>query len=606
MERAYTPFAALEGNLFEDPKRSIRCYQQPIGCRDGEIKVWRLTSGAIWLCLLAGCEGSARPSVTTAAQSPALDAANAIRAMLAEGRNPAFGPLAPGEREQLTTLYAPQANAPLWVDASGRPSRDARDALALLGGAADDGLDPVDYSAAPLERLSATLQAVPTPRAPDVAAFDTGLSVSILLYLRHLHAGRVDPREIGFRMAAPADDHDYTALVRAALASHGIIDTAAKLAPPFALYRRLRGTLPRYRSLAADPTLGSLPAPAAPVRPGQPYAGLGALHRLLMALGDLPAETPAPAESSTYDGPLVEGVKRFQIRHGLQADGVLSKDTQAALRVPLSWRVRQIEFALERLRWLPHLGEKRFVAVNIPMFRLWAWDSLPPDGTPSFQTGAIVGRALNTQTPVFVEEMRYIIFRPYWNVPPSILRHEILPALDRDPDYLERHDMEIVSGQGDDARPVPVTAETIAQLRQGKLRVRQRPGPKNALGLVKFVFPNDYNVYLHGTPSPELFKRARRDFSHGCVRVEDPVALAEWALKEQPEWTRERIVAAMNADQPRQVNLTRPIQVLLYYITAAVMPEDGTVHFAEDIYGHDTKLERALRTPPLGGPPKSG
>ena len=557
------------------------------------IKASRLTYGGVWLCcLLAGCDASTRPSITGAAQSSVPDVANAIRVIVADSRNPVLGSIAPPEREQLTALYGPRADAPLWVDASGRPSRDARDALALLKGAADEGLDPVDYSAAPLERLAATLEAGRTP--PDVAAFDTGLSVSTLRYLRHLHAGRVDPRTIGFRMTAPADDHQFTTLLSEAIARHQITETAAKVAPPFALYRRLRGMLARYRSLAADPTLVPLPPPGATVRPGEPYAALRALHRWLVALGDLPADTPAPSEPSTYGGALVEGVKAFQVRHGLEANGVLGKDTQAALHVPLSWRVRQIELALERLRWLPHLGDKRFVAVNIPMFRLWAWDSIPPDGTPSFQTGAIVGRALNTQTPVFVEEMRYVIFRPYWNVPPSILRHEILPALERDPDYLQRHDMEIVSGPGDDARPVPVTAESIAGLRQGKLRVRQRPGPKNALGLVKFVFPNDYNIYLHGTPAPELFKRARRDFSHGCVRVEDPVALAEWVLKEQPEWTRERILAAMNGNQPRRVDLTRPIQVILYYITAVVMPEDGTIHFAEDIYGHDTKLDQAL------------
>ena len=557
------------------------------------IKASRLTYGGVWLCcLLAACDASTRPSITGAAQSSVPDVANAIRAIVADSRNPVLGSIAPPEREQLTALYGPRADAPRWVDASGRPSRDARDALALLKGAADEGLDPVDYSAAPLERLAATLEAGPPP--PDVAAFDTGLSVSTLRYLRHLHAGRVDPRTIGFRMTAPADDHQFTTLLSEAIARHQITKTAAKVAPPFALYRRLRGMLARYRSLAADPTLVPLPPPGATVRPGEPYAALRALHRWLVALGDLPADTPAPSEPSTYGGALVGGVKAFQVRHGLEADGVLGKDTQAALHVPLSWRVRQIELALERLRWLPHLGDKRFVAVNIPMFRLWAWDSIPPDGTPSFQTGAIVGRALNTQTPVFVEEMRYVIFRPYWNVPPSILRHEILPALERDPDYLQRHDMEIVSGPGDDARPVPVTAESIAGLRQGKLRVRQRPGPKNALGLVKFVFPNDYNIYLHGTPAPELFKRARRDFSHGCVRVEDPVALAEWALKEQPEWTRERILAAMNGNQPRRVDLTRPIQVILYYITAVVMPEDGTIHFAEDIYGHDTKLDQAL------------
>jgi murein L,D-transpeptidase YcbB/YkuD len=154
--------------------------------------------------------------------------------------------------------------------------------------------------------------------------------------------------------------------------------------------------------------------------------------------------------------------------------------------------------------------------------------------------------------------------------------------------------MEIVSGPGDNARPVALTAESIAQLRRGTLRVRQRPGPKNSLGLVKFVFPNDENVYMHGTPAPQLFSRARRDFSHGCVRVEDPVALAEWVLKGEPAWTRDRILAAMNGDRSQRVDLTRPIQVILFYVTAVVMPEDGTIRFAEDIYDLDIRLDRAL------------
>jgi len=179
-------------------------------------------------------------------------------------------------------------------------------------------------------------------------------------------------------------------------------------------------------------------------------------------------------------------------------------------------------------------------------------------------------------------------------VPTSILRGEILPALDRNPGYLQQHDMEIVSGPGDDARAVPLSAESLSQLQHGRLRVRQRPGSRNSLGLVKFIFPNDVNVYLHATPAPQLFSQSRRDFSHGCVRVEDPVALAEWALKGQEGWNRDRIVAAMNASRPLRVNLVRPIQVILFYITAVVMPEDGSIHFAEDIYGHDAKLDGAL------------
>jgi murein L,D-transpeptidase YcbB/YkuD len=251
-------------------------------------------------------------------------------------------------------------------------------------------------------------------------------------------------------------------------------------------------------------------------------------------------------------------------------------ETMPGPKVPLAWRIRQIELALERLRWLPHLGEERFVAVNIPMFRLWAFDALRPDGHASFQSRVIVGRALNTRTPVFVDQMEEIIFRPHWNVPASIIRNEILPALARRPGYLRAHDMEVVSAPG------------------APLRVRQRPGPSNALGLVKFVFPNDDNVYMHATPAPALFGRERRDFSHGCVRVEDAVVLAEWVLRDQPEWTRERILAAMNGQAPIQVELPRPIRVILFYLTAVVTPEDGVLRFAQDIYGHDARLHQAL------------
>jgi murein L,D-transpeptidase YcbB/YkuD len=195
---------------------------------------------------------------------------------------------------------------------------------------------------------------------------------------------------------------------------------------------------------------------------------------------------------------------------------------------------------------------------------------------------------------VFVADMGEVIFRPYWNVPRSILRHEVLPRIERDPDYLRRENMEIVRGDGDNAAPVDVTTDSLAALKQGALRVRQRPGPKNALGLIKFVFPNREDVYMHGTPAQALFARSRRDFSHGCVRVEDPVALAEWALRDRPEWTRDRIVAATIGSQTIHVRLPRPIQVILFYTTAAVMPEDGTIRFADDIYRHDLKLDRAL------------
>jgi murein L,D-transpeptidase YcbB/YkuD len=494
------------------------------------------------------------------------------------------------ERAQLDTLYATSPVA-LWLDAEGQPTTDAEDALALLASSDAHGLRPEDYQSSTLARLAHRLDAPDAPAEARVR-FDITLSLHVLRYWRDLHLGRVDPRTLGFRLDAPVDDHDFPAMLRGALAAHRLGAVTDELAPPLVLYRSLVTALSRYREIAPDAQPVTLPTPKRSFKPGERIDGLESLRALLVLVGDLPPD--AAAAGDVYDGALVEGVKQFQARHGLDPDGVLGRSTLAAVRVPLSVRVQQLELALERLRWLPHLDEEGFLAVNIPMFRLWGWGRMPPDGSPAFDMGVIVGRALDTQTPIFVEEMRHIIFRPYWNVPPSILRGETLPAIVKDPSYLARNDMEIVSGQGDDGTVVPLSEESVALLRQGRLRVRQRPGPKNSLGLVKFVFPNDDNIFMHGTPVPQLFGRARRDFSHGCVRLEDPLALAEWVLRDQPEWTRDRIVAAMASDTPQQVNLTRPIQVLLFYLTAVVLPANGAVHFAEDIYGHDRKLAHAL------------
>ena len=563
----------------------------------------------------------------------------ALRLTLEAADDPAFAWLAPAERRRLVALYTPADFKPLWIDAAGHPSADARAALGLIVAAPVEGLDPAEYRAATLAAVAARLDAAPSPPPADVAAFDAGLSAATMRYLQQLHAGRVDPRAIGFKMTAPVDEHDFAALLAKALAEHRIVEKAAELTPPLVLYRALRGMLARYRQLAADPTLVAPQPTGKSVKPGEPYAEAETLRRLLVALGDLPASSGSPAASPTaaptaaaapaanelgaaapasvaaampsatatppaasptppapvrYEGALVDGVKHFQLRHGLEGDGVLGKGTQAAIAVPLARRVRQIELALERLRWAPHLDPQRFLAVNIPMYRLWVWNGIPSNGAPQWGMNVIVGRALDHSTPVFWEQMKSVVFRPYWNVPPSILRGEVLPALRRDSGYLARQNMEIVAGQGDESPAVAWTPESIGLLERGKLRVRQRPGPRNALGLVKFVFPNDDNIYLHSTPSQALFSRSRRDFSHGCVRVEDPVKLAEWALQGQEGWTHDRIVKAVNGDRQVRVTLARPIQVLLFYITAVVMPEDRTAHFAEDIYAHDARLDKAL------------
>jgi L,D-transpeptidase YcbB len=550
-------------------------------CSDNPASIWRSQDSA----------GQLQTAPVSADQASSVDLRGLIGALI-DGRDSTLGTVTRAERRELQELYRPD-DSPVWMDAAGQPTHNARDALNLLGHAADDGLDPADYHQELLPRLASRVSTA-TPSSRDLAQFDVAVSAGMLRYLRYLHMGRIDPRTIGFRLDAPRDRHDFPAILRSAIADQRVAVVAADLRPPLAQYRLLRDMLARYRALATD---GSLvpPAPAAvAIHPGEQFTAVGDLFHELAALGDLPPDVAGPPDLGRYEAPLVEGVKHFQIRHGLGPDGILGKNTLSALRVPLTWRVRQIELALERLRWLPHLGDERLIALNIPMFRLWAWDMIPPNGAPLFGMDVIVGRALNTQTPVFLEEMSEVIFRPYWNVPRSIVRHEILPTVERDPDYLQREEMEIVRGAGDNAQRVDVTADTLNLLRQGALRVRQRPGAKNALGSIKFVFPNSENVYMHGTPAQALFAKSRRDFSHGCVRVADPVALAEWALHDRPEWTRDRILAATTGSQTIHVKLPRPIQVILFYTTAAVMPEDGTIRFAEDVYRHDARLDRAL------------
>ena len=481
----------------------------------------------------------------------------------------------------------------MWLDSTGRPNANARDALRLLADAAADGLAPRDYQATDLAERAARLDAAPSTAISQQPAFERSLDSAMHRYLHDLHFGRIDPRALGFRVARTgAAAPDFAALLQAAAAAGHLPQAVAELRPQLGQYAKLREALARYRALAADGSLSHLPV-AVPVKRGEPYYGGAALHRLLLAVGDLPADAAPPIDCN--DATLAEGLRRFQTRHSLAVDGVIGRATLAALKVPLAHRVQQLELALERLRWLPDLGARPFVGINIPMFRLWAWDPAAP-ADASISMGVVVGRALNTQTPVLSEEMRYLIFRPYWNLPRSIVRNEVLPALARDPGYLQRNDMEIVRGGGDDAQAVAASNENLAALRESGLRLRQRPGPKNSLGLVKFIFPNDADVYLHDTPATQLFGRARRDFSHGCVRVEDPVALAQWVLKDEPGWTRERIQGAMAGTSSLRVDLMRPLPVVLFYMTAMVMPADQALHFADDIYGHDTRLARALAT----------
>lgn len=544
---------------------------------------------ALFAALVTALAAAASASVGLSAAA-ASGADSHLQQRLSTGTVPPFGTLDAAERRALEALYAD--GRLLWLAPDGRPTSSANDALRLLATAGDHGLRPADYHVDELDRRAGML-GTGGADADGQAVFDLATSTAMLRYLRHLHNGRVDPQRLGWRLDVPAERHDLVDSLRRALATQRVAALEEELAPALAQYRQLRVALRQYRALTAATASDDLELPATTIRPGDPLAPahVEALAARLRLLGDL---EPGPLPDAAYEAPLVGAVRRFQDRHGLEVDGIIGPATRAALAVPLSWRVRQIELSLERLRWLPDLADTRVIVVNIPTFHLWAWDSPRRDGRPALGMRAIVGRALRTQTPVFIATLREVVFRPYWNIPRSILVNEILPRVARDPGYLARNGMEIVRGWGDDAPVVPATGNNIALLRQGALRLRQRPGPANSLGLVKFMFPNVDNVYLHDTPAHELFSLSRRDFSHGCVRVENPKALAEWVLRDQPGWTREAIEAAMAAGGPTYVLVARPVQVVLYYLTAAVDPSTGIVRFADDIYRHDPPLDRAL------------
>jgi murein L,D-transpeptidase YcbB/YkuD len=363
--------------------------------------------------------------------------------------------------------------------------------------------------------------------------------------------------------------------------------------PTLLHYRELRDALSAYRALATEFADVVLPPFDRVVKPGVQVDSLDVLLRLLVATGDLPGDTTL-ADPIRYEEPLVGGVRRFQSRHGLEADGVIGPATQAALQVPFERRVRQIELALERIRRLGSTGKRRSIALNIPMFRIWAWEAGQSGGPAALSMRAIVGRPA-TPTPTLKAEIRRVIFRPYWNVPTSILRGEILPLILKDPGYISRNQMEIAEPTAAGLRPVPTTAASIEGLRSGALRLRQRPGSHNALGLVKFEIQSDEGVHLHGTPQPRLFTHARRDFSHGCIRLEDPIALAIWVLNDANRWSREQVISATAGPDAREVPLVEPVDVTFFYSTAAYFPEDETVHFADDIYKLDPLLESELQ-----------
>jgi murein L,D-transpeptidase YcbB/YkuD len=514
----------------------------------------------------------------------------ALHGIVDSGRNadlrwPDFTPY----KTEVAKLYQTSGYSLLWVqNLRVRPQGLA--VIGLLQNADSKGLDPEDYDGSRWQgRL---LKLGQKPSEQDLISFDTALTVSAMRYIRAIHCGRVNPKEFKFQLDMGGEQLPLAEFIQTQVVNAG--DPAAeiqKLEPPFLGYRKLLALLPVYEGYANQAEGERFPTVTKTVRPGQPYAGVVPLGRFLQIIGDIPAGVRLDPNATIYQGALVDGVKHYQDRHGETPTGNLDARTINELNTPPAVRIRQIKLTLERWRWLPHSFPQPPVVVNLPEYRARAMN---PDGTVAFYKNVIIGKAYGHKSPIFEKEIQYVVFRPYWDVTPSIQRNEIVPHIQKDPSYIAKHNFEVVTPQGEVVTDNQVSPEVLEGIRSLHLMVRQKPGDTNSLGLVKIIFPNPDNVYLHGTDAPELFTQDVRDFSHGCIRVQKPEDLVAWVLRNNPGWDLERVKATMNGEKNNiQVNLATRIPVLIVYGTATVN-EENQIRFFDDIYGYDAELDKAL------------
>jgi L,D-transpeptidase YcbB len=537
----------------------------------------------------------AEPRPALAGQTLSASGVPALRAIVDSGRNadlrwPDFTPY----KTEVAKLYETNGYSLLWVQ-DGRVRPQGLAVIGLLQNAYTKGLDPEDYDGSRwqdrLLKLGQNKQDQ-KPSEQDLVSFDTALTVSAMRYIRAVHCGRVNPKEFKFQLDMSGEQLSLAEFIQTQVLSAG--DPAAeiqKLEPPFPGYRKLLELLPVYEGYAKRAEEPKLPTVTKTVRPGQPYPGLVHLGQFLQVIGDIPGDAQLDPNPIIYDGVLVAGVKHYQDRHGETPTGNLDTRTVNELNTPPWVRIRQIKLTLERWRWLPHSFPQSPVVVNLPEFRARAMN---PDGTVAFYKNVIIGKAYGHKSPIFEREIQYVVFRPYWDVTPSIQRNEIVPHIQKDPNYIAKNNFEVVTSKGEVVTDNQVSPEILEGIRSFHLMVRQKPGTTNSLGLVKIIFPNPDNVYLHGTDAPGLFSQDVRDFSHGCIRVENPADLVAWVLRNNPGWDLERVKATMNGEKNNlQVNLVTRIPVLIVYGTAAVN-EENQIRFFDDIYGYDAELDKAL------------
>jgi murein L,D-transpeptidase YcbB/YkuD len=468
---------------------------------------------------------------------------------------------------------------------NGKPSKAAGDVIRVLRDAGANGLNPLDYDS---KLLTNVLKNGTSGKTNQI---DVALTVGVMRYVSDLRIGRVDFKSLSNDFDIPDKRINLPLFVKDLTKSSHVRQQLDSVEPQLPQYRVLPKALAKYRNLAKDPRLSEKLSNSKTIHPGEPYAQTNLLAYKLHKLGDL-KKMPS---GNSYSGAVVNGVKSFQKRHGIDEDGVLGKGTFRQLNTPMKKRVDQITLAMERFRWFPNDFGQNPVIVNLPEFRARAYRKV---GNQKYQLklemNVVVGKAYpRNQTPVFNKRMNHLVLAPYWNVPTSITKGELIPKLDKDPSYLRKKHYEIVDGEGNSH---PYNSSSKRGLLNGSLRIRQKPGNHNSLGLVKFMFPNKYSVYMHGTPAQSLFAKSKRDYSHGCIRLEEPLRMAEYITQldgQGSTWTKARLKKTMESGTATTVKLKSDIQVFVLY-TTVVVHQDGKIFFYDDIYGHDKKLSRAL------------
>jgi murein L,D-transpeptidase YcbB/YkuD len=481
----------------------------------------------------------------------------------------------------LTEFYARRDFRPAWNDAA-----TVDELIRLIGEVDQVGLDPDDYHLGELKRLTAATRGAVTSDPMDQVNLDILLTESLARLGYHSRFGKVDPRDLDsdWNLSRSLDGKDPVEMIQSAIDSGSLERFAAERIVYLPFYDRLKATLAEYREIEQRGGWPEVP-PGPSLRPDSVDGRVIDLRRRLKATGDLAA---GAADSERFDEGLEAAVKRFQRRHRLTADGIVGTQSIEALNVPVGERIDQIRVNLERVRWVFRDVGDDFLVVNIAGFELWLFR----DGELVWRAMAQVGKPYR-RTPVFKAEMKYLVFSPTWTVPPGIRRKDVLPAVIKDPGYLRQKNMNIIDREGN---VVPVDSIDWPSVTVSNFRYnfRQEPGPNNALGRVKFIFPNSHFVFLHDTPSKHLFDRADRAFSSGCIRVKDPMQLAELLLNDAKKWNGDRIDEALESGKTRTVFLPEPLPVMLLYWTVHFDEETGAPHFIKDIYGRDRQVLTAL------------